>query len=80
MPVNTTAPAIIIYYTDQHDVDEDKLTIPIHAGRWLAGENGGVFGKAMDDAPDYVANIVASKKITGLTHLSVMPVYFIRFG
>ena len=80
MPVNTTAPAIIIYYTDQHDVDEDMRTIPIHGGRWIGDEGSGVFDRAMDDAPDHDTYIVASrKKITGLTHLSVMPVYFIRF-
>lgn len=80
MPVNTTAPAIIIYYTDSHDVDEDMRIIPIHGGRWIGGITAGVFDRAMDDAPDHDTYIVASKKITGLTHLSVMPVYFIRFG
>lgn len=80
MSVNTAAPAIIVYYTDSHDVDEDMVTIPIHGGRWIGVEGSGVFDRAMDDANDQATYIVASKKITGLTHLSVMPVYFIRFG
>ena len=30
------------YYTDLHDVDEDKTTINLHGGEWLSGSYAGV--------------------------------------
>ena len=62
MPVNTTAPAIIIYYTDHHDVDEDMAAILAQGGYWEGDVYVGVLGKVISTAPDLVDYIVASKK------------------
>ena len=51
---------MIIYYTDLHDVDEDRRTIS-DQGSWPSAESkAGIMDRYMDCDPYYTTNIVAS--------------------
>lgn len=40
--IKTTHPS---QYTDFHNINEDRLTIPGHGGRWNSGLSGGIFDR-----------------------------------
>ena len=50
-----------IYYTDEHDVDENMVTIMNQSGMWLNGSMVGITIRTMNDtptsSPDYVASL-----------------------
>ena len=51
---------MFIYYTDEHDVDENMVTIMNQSGMWLNGSMVGITIRTMNDtstsSPDYVAS------------------------
>jgi hypothetical protein len=51
---------MFIYYTDEHDVDENMMTIMNQSGMWLNGSMVGIVIRTMNDiptsSPDYVAS------------------------
>lgn len=57
---------LIKYYTDHHDVDENRNTIPVYGGMWLgdraASDGTGIYRRDMYDPVDHVAYTVASLK------------------
>jgi len=48
-------------YTDIHDVDEDRVTIPIQSGYWCENIRAGVVMRGVNNAPTDIG-AVASKK------------------
>jgi hypothetical protein len=52
---------MFIYYTDNHDVDEDTRTLSAHGDRWTSDRLTGVVGRAMSDNSSSLAIIVASR-------------------
>ena len=56
---------MFIYYTDEHDVDENMVTIMNQSGMWLNGSMVGITIRTMNDtptsSPDYVASSDISK-------------------
>ena len=65
------------YYTDWHDVDEDWVTLTVQGTAYPDGVEAGVINRRASASPGDTSSHVASvqKKITGLTHLAVMPAY-----
>ena len=56
---------LIIYYTDAHDVDEDKRTMTNYGGFWPRGNDVGMMHRDLYQSPDYdpgTVGDVASKK------------------
>ena len=51
------------YYTDDHNVDEDKLTIAAYDGQWVNTTGAGVTIRSLNDAPTYTWGGVASRLI-----------------
>lgn len=60
------------YYTDQHDVDENRNTIPVYGGMWMGdratSDGTGIYRRDMYDPVDTVAHTVASLKHRTLLH------------
>ena len=50
---------LIIYYTDYHDVDEDKVSIASHSGHWDRNERVGMMFRNVQDSPNRYVNDVA---------------------
>ena len=57
----------IIYYTDWHDVDEDRLTIPVYGCMWLGdratSDGTGIYRRDMYDPVDHASYTVASSNM-----------------
>ena len=49
----------IIYYTDNHRVDEDNLTISVHGGNWLY-EAGIACRFVVDASTNYYVHVASS--------------------
>lgn len=60
--ISTKCPAIEVYYTDLHDVDEDRMTILEQGGPWRFGDVAGVTRRAVTDDPSSTVDSVASLK------------------
>lgn len=60
---------LIIYYTDMHDVDENRNIIPVYSGMWMGdratSDGTGIYRRDMYDPVDTVAHTVASLKNIG---------------
>jgi len=54
---------LIIYYTDSHDVDEDKVTIVIYGGYWITDNIAGIGLRGMWDSPSTFDHGVASSNV-----------------
>ena len=54
---------LIKYYTDGHDVDEDKTTISGCGGQWVFTIRTGVASRYMDDSSSTISHTVASSSI-----------------
>ena len=52
----------IFNYTDDHDVDEDKTTVSLHAGRWNRSTLTGIVCRNLYDTPTITGGDVASLK------------------
>ena len=57
---------LIIYYTDNQDVDEDLRTISAHGGNWYYANEAGVTHRHMFDASTNVYDIVASSNMQNI--------------
>ena len=59
----------IKYYTDQHDVDENRNTIPVYGGMWIGdratSDGNGIYRRDMYDPVDTASYTVASLKNIG---------------
>ena len=53
---------MIKYYTDVHDVDEDRMAISCHGGRWDQEIEVGIAYREMYSTPTMVYSSVASLK------------------
>jgi hypothetical protein len=63
-----------------HDVDEDWVSIAFQGGAWGEENQSGITIRFLYYTSTSSRDFVASRqKITGLTHLSAMPVYFKKF-
>ena len=51
-----------IYYTDEHNVDEDATTIANYGGRWDKTSSVGITLRELFDTSSGAANTVASLK------------------
>lgn len=62
---------MIKYYTDNHDVDEDKVTVMNQSGIWLNGSTAGITYRNIRRDVSYSSDTVASlkKKHRTLLHL-----------
>ena len=60
---------IFLNYTDWHDVDENRNTIPVYDGTWMGdramSDGTGIYRRDMYDPVDTVAHTVASLKNIG---------------
>ena len=56
-------PKLIKYYTDAHDVDEDKMTIVEYSGQWDHGNGNGIAYRGMNGIPVDSGGNVASSDI-----------------
>ena len=68
--ISIKCPAIEVYYTDQHDVDEDVRTITHQGGHWnayLESAASGVMSRGMNYVPTDSGGSVASRYCTNRT-------------
>ena len=56
---------LIKYYTDEHNVDEDLVSIMLQGGWWGFGNMVGVVNRNMNDSPTVIFDVVASLKNIG---------------
>ena len=54
---------LIEYYTDDHDVDEDRMAIPIYGGKWYEGTAPGITHRNMNDTLTTTHDGVASSNM-----------------
>ena len=52
-----------IYYTDEHDVDENMVTIMNQGGQWPHENSAGITIRTMNDIPTSSPDYVASRLI-----------------
>ena len=48
---------IFLNYTDQHNVDEDVKSIPLHGGHWVHENKAGITHRDMNDISDILSNL-----------------------
>ena len=53
---------LIKYYSDNHEVDEDMMTVSEQGGRWNYGDHVGITRRDVASAPSYHFTSVAYKK------------------
>ena len=54
-------PKLIIYYTDEHDVDEDWVTLTVQGGAYPQGISDGMSERYLNLIPSQISNYVAYK-------------------